>query len=509
MNDNFKKIKRKALIVRLLKSLLVGGAVALPVIGALLLLARFERITLETVPIVLIGCAAGLVTGICVLLLLWRSDKRIAMLLDRKYHLNEKVQTMLAFKDRQGDPMVDLQRSDANAALDSVRGAVPGVGRIWIYLLCLLLGAGLFIGSLFFQPVPPPEPEPEPEVPYQVTEMQLAALAELIESVRGSEMESPYREGVVAALETLDTEIRLVTTVNGKDEVVSLAMEEILRQTDDSSETVEIVNALWQTGGRTARQLAKALNYYEWGSDNAWEVFMEGATDFRISFDHADAMSDDPDEALMAEETKNVYVTLAQAILLSLQQTETPADRPLAAALDRLVAAKEENADGTRVYGLQFLAEYIVQNGYVRAQRELDATLAVLNGDLFRALSVSNINTDTGERAVTAISGLFDVPAPAFERPVLSESHDPDAPGEEGGGSGGIGGGPSYGSDDKVYDPFTNRYVEYGAILDKYYEIMFGHTQSGDYTDEEKKALEEYFKILYGGFEQEGDQIEE
>ena len=33
---------------------------------------------------------------------------------------------------------------------------------------------------------------------------------------------------------------------------------------------------------------------------------------------------------------------------------------------------------------------------------------------------------------------------------------------------------------------------------------MFGKLQNGNYTDEEKLAMEKYFDILYGGFD-EGD----
>ena len=68
------------------------------------------------------------------------------------------------------------------------------------------------------------------------------------------------------------------------------------------------------------------------------------------------------------------------------------------------------------------------------------------------------------------------------------------------GGGGGIGTGTEYGSDDLVLDPYTNTYVPYGVVLERYYELMFGGLLSGDYTEEEKDAMDKYFAILYGGF---------
>ena len=507
MNGNFKKIKRRALIVRLLKSLFTGAAVALPVIGALLMFARFEMIALERTPILLIGCGAGLVISVLVFLLLRRNDKRIAMLLDRKYRLNEKVQTMLAYKNREGEPMIDLQRKDADQALESAKRSVIGIGRMWIYVLLLLIGAALFTLSLFFHPVPPPEPEPEPPVPYEVSEIQLAALAELIESVAASEMESPYRENVVAALQTLDSEIREITTLVEKDEVVLRAIDEIMLQTDNSSVAVELIDALWSTGGKNARQLAKLMNYYDWPKSDEWDYFNGKKDDFYISFEHIDATSEHPDYELMTEETQSLYLLLAEAIERTLKQVGAAETDALTVVLTRLASANESNADKTHVYGLTTLAEYIVANTYKAAQRELESTLTALGGELFRVLSQNKVNINTGENAVTVLAGLFDVAAPRFERPQMIESSTGSDTGSgEGGVSGGISGGPTYGSDDKIYDPFTNRYVEYGTILDKYYAIMFGNITDGNYTEQEKKALEEYFKILYGGFETEGDQ---
>ena len=113
------------------------------------------------------------------------------------------------------------------------------------------------------------------------------------------------------------------------------------------------------------------------------------------------------------------------------------------------------------------------------------------------------VNTNEGENAVTQICNLFNISRPAFKRPYLYDSDSFEGIEDDGLGMGGIGGGAVYGSDDLVYDPNTNTYVEYGEILEKYYQAMIDKTFGEGYTKEEKEALEKYFAILYGGFENE------
>lgn len=503
MGDFFKKIKAKALAIRIVKALLLGIAVGLPLIGVLLLLRRFELITLVPVGIIFIGIGTLLAVGGLVYLLLHQNDKSLAIRLDKEKNLSERIQTSLAFKDQEG-PMLDLQRQDADKKLMEVKDVGLGLKRIWIYILALVIGAGAFGVSFIFNPAPTPPTPPPPETPFKVTELQLLALEDLVAYVEATEMQDPYKTSVISSLTTFIDEIKVAENEAQRDTALEKAIDEILKQTDDSSYGVEVINALWSTGIDTCRLLAKALNYYDWPKENEWDRFVEKMTDLRTGFVHIDATTQSPDLEKMKEDIKVVLLSASQGIDLSIASSKIPENDVLRLALVRLSTANEINIDGTRVFGFSILAEFIEKNGYTKAQRELDATISALSPEIFKALSQNAINTGTGEYAITQLASIFGIRAPEFKRPDLYESTDPNLPGSEGGGGGGaIGGGPTYGSDDKVYDPFTNQYVEYGKILDKYYNIMFGGLSSGSYTDEEKKSLEEYFQILYGGFKEE------
>ena len=128
------------------------------------------------------------------------------------------------------------------------------------------------------------------------------------------------------------------------------------------------------------------------------------------------------------------------------------------------------------------------------------------------ALPATALPGDVGEYTITKLSTLFLVPAPEFERPdfvkynqtiddsVKDDNNDDENSGSEGGG---VGEGSVFGSNDLVLDPITGEYVEYGTLLDKYYAVVFEKLQNGSYSDEQKKMIENYFALLYGGLKKE------
>lgn len=506
MNGIFKKIKQRARAVQIIKACAVGLSLAFLTVGVWLLLSHHEVWSVADTLAWPVGAAVCLLVGGLAYLLLHTSDTALARRLDTQLCLQERVQTMHEFREVQG-AMYELQREDTQRALDDAHVRTPGARSLWIYALCLLLCVAVMVTGFLWVPAEPP-PEEEEEIPFAVSETQLAALAELIAYVEGSDMQEPYRTGVADTLRTLVGEIGSATTESECNEVVTRAMHAILATTDESSLAVELINAIWSNDGAAAKNLAKALNYYAWPTADEWDKFIATVTEFRKSFVYADGSAEELSDAVILNDTKFLLQQTAAAITAALQSAKLPSDDPLAVVLTRLANANETGGDGADVFGLATLADKIDEIGYTAAGRELDATLAVLNGELFRALEINAENTGTGEYAVKRLSALFDCALPGFERPLLYEGGAEDAPSGEGGGGGGISIGPIYGSDDLVLDPLTNELVEYGTILERYRGIMFNYAEDGVYTAEEKAMLEKYFDILRGGFDEGNDEQE-
>lgn len=506
MSENFKKFKRRATLICLLKSVLGGLSLGLAVAGALKLLYNYEMLSLAPLYSALVGAACGLFLAAILFLLLRRGDKRLARQLDDRFSLDEKVQTMLAYKDLSG-AILDLQREDADAALASIKTRKFRAKRLWLYITVLVLGVAVLSSSFVMYPEPEPYVPPVEE-PFTLTEIQIAALEELITYVETSNMQSPYRESVALAISDLLAELRLITTERERDEALTRALDAILDHTDDSSSAVELMNAIW-AGATTesARRLAKLLNYYNWPAADETDAFADALSDFRTTLMHADSISESPDYDKMTTETDQLLRTVATGIMISLTQAGVPTEDSLYVVLARIAAADELDGNGVRVYGLEKIASLSAELGYKNMQSELDSSLALLKSELFASLEQHAANTGTGEYAIGRICTLFEFDPPQLERPNFYETAPdgtlPDGGGDDSGGGGaGIGGETVYGSDDLVLDPITNTYVEYGTIIDKYYALMFSKTEEGDYTDAEKEAMEKYFAILYGGFEE-------
>ncbi len=505
MDQNFVKFKKRALTICWIKTALIGFGCGMLLAGVFLLLTKFEVIAMQPIFSWLIGLGAMLLSGGVTFLLSYKTDRALARFLDEEFALSERTQTMLAYGDKTGT-LYDLQRGDANASLAAVPVEKFKFKHLWVYIVCACIGLGSLVSGLVIVPkeeAPPPPPPPEA---FAITDIQIAAMEELIVYVENSQMQSPYKESVTLALRDLLDGLKLATTVDEKDELLATAMEEVYDQTDDSSMAVELINALWSTETEGMRRLAETLNYYDWTKGDEWTDFTEELADFRTAFVHADSVTENPDAALMATDTAALLLSTESNVTLSLRRVGIAETDGLYVQLTRFATANESYDNGTHLYGFSTLSAQTEALGYERVQRELDATFSLLGAEIFRTLEQHAVNTSTGEYAMTRLDELFDCGLPKFERPnfYVSSTGD-DLPDDEegGGGMGGIGSGAVYGSDDLVLDPITNTYVEYGTILDKYYALMFGKVEEGDYTEQEKEAMEKYFAILYGGFDKE------
>ena len=504
MGDKFLKFKRRAKMLRLMRSLLTALATGTAITGLLRLLVRFEIVAMHpTIPIGA-GLFAAAAVGCALFFVLPLSDTRLAKMLDEELSLSERVETMLEYMGEES-AMLSLQREDANAALSEAPLETLRLKRVWIYITAVLLGALVLTSSFIFSKAPEPPPVVDEEE-FALTDLQAKAIEQLIDDVEASDMASPYKENTVELISTLLEVLRVTETVRDKDAAVLLAMNGILGEVDASSFAVEIMGELWATELPTLRMLAKALNYYDWPKIDEWDKFHSELNSFRDTLVYEEPTDNGaaPAEATDSEvsETELLLLKAASGITGVLDKSGASASDALRSALYRLALAEEENEDGTRVYGLQRLSIMISASGCEATQREIDATLTALESALYSALLENKINTGTGEGAIDRLASILDCEKPRFERPVFTDTTGGQViPDDEIGTGGAIGGGTEYGSDDLVLDPYTNTYVEYGKILDRYYSEMLGSVENGEYTEAERKALEKYFTILYGGFE--------
>ncbi len=121
MSVKFSKIKRTQLLRAVVTAVSAGLSAGFLAVGAVLLAWKLGAFSLSA------GAAAGICAGICVgvaaliglplFFALRPSDEKIARRLDAEHGLNEKIQTMVEYGNREGE-MVALQRADAAERLE-------------------------------------------------------------------------------------------------------------------------------------------------------------------------------------------------------------------------------------------------------------------------------------------------------------------------------------------------------------------------------------------------------
>ena len=121
--EGFNKFRKKMLIEALLKSALISYSIGAICFAVPYLIMYFMKIDfgLTNTMILLISCISGasILFGL-LLLILYPTKIKAARRLDKELALNQKVQTMIEFKDSDTQ-MAQLQRIDAQYSLPSIK----------------------------------------------------------------------------------------------------------------------------------------------------------------------------------------------------------------------------------------------------------------------------------------------------------------------------------------------------------------------------------------------------
>ena len=505
MNEYFSKFKRKRQRMRIIKSLLLGGAVGSVVGGIFLLLCKLAIIPVSPLIALPIGVGTFLLCGGVVYALLRTTNEQLAKELDTRFGLYEKVQTMVEYQNDAG-ALVDLQRQDAEQTLSQIPTAKFKTKNLWAYITALCVGVATLVPGFI---VKAPQEE-EPTIPFQISAVQVAGITELISYVGDSSMENPYKSDISAELIALLGELQTVNTVDGMQAALTESLTNIQTATFDSSSSTEILNALWKTQDAYAQALAKTLDTSAL-SQTDWGDYVEKMTAYQQSF----AVQDPENASPIPDDEKR------QTLLWNLQNTATKIELALTssgiaetdglyAVLQRLVSENTGNVSGAHIFGFSVIAQAPSILTYQDGLDELKNTFDSIINDVYAVTSQLKTNANVGEYTMTKLSALFAMDVPAFERPdfFTSSGENTNAGDDDDGGpnDGGIGEGAVYGSNDLVLDPLTGNYVEYGTLLDKYYAVMYDKLDNGEYTEEQKTIIRNYFALLYSGIEkQEGN----
>ena len=503
MSKTFLKFKERQQKLRIIKSVAIGGAFGIGVGGLCLILAKLNLsgfAPIFSLPIALVIFAAA---GALAYQALDQSDMALAIELDARFDLKEKMQTMVAFDGKDGD-MLALQREDAEHSLSRVAPDQLKIEKIWIYITALSVAFAILLGGIITPNIWKRNQNP----PYRLSEYQEAGIKELISYVNASEMEEEYRTRISAELTDLLSDLKGVDNEKAMRAELAETMAFICVITYDSSNSAEILDTLWGTSDKYLRYLAKWLDTsssYDEG-DFAERLVEYSAILVGEELDGEEESDDAPTDEEKKAAISGAVDGMARKYKIAFEASKIPENDEIYLALQSLFYSEAEGEEG-----LSLVNEKMNSLDYQQAKEAVTSALYGVYDDMYAAIRQQKINTNTGEYAMTRLSSLFAVPVPEFERPgfvktgeaVEGDKGNESDDDEEGGkNNGGIGEGATFGSKDLVLDPLTGNYVEYGTLIETYYGVVNEKLESGSYTEEQKEMILKYFALLYSGIEE-------
>lgn len=243
MNQGFKNFKNKIIIQFMIKCLIISLSLGLIIFGILFILWKLDILNLKIWLIILIPVLVfALLSGLFILIFK-PNDKQIAKIIDDTYQLNEKVQTMIDYKDSE-DFIVTLQREDTQNKLKTL--SLKTLKFPLSIVMIVIAGIGLstttvstIVPNKRQQEIPPIE---EPD--YNPTDYQKTIINNLISKLDSIDISNRCKEDYKSALNDL---YELLNTSTNEEEIkqkVNDTIDSILETLKEENKSKKIGYAL-------------------------------------------------------------------------------------------------------------------------------------------------------------------------------------------------------------------------------------------------------------------------
>ncbi|MGN1373350.1 MAG: hypothetical protein ACI4VK_04810 [Candidatus Coproplasma sp.] len=523
MTDNFNIVKNKYKRVAIISAIALGVFCGVIVACSLLLAFKLSEIELLWVYYVLIGVAAALLFTVPFYFLLRPNDKKLARKLDKKYSLNQRVQTMVEFSGEEG-AMLTLQREQTNEALASVAKAHPDVKGLLKFLFIPVLAVAIACVSVFI----PAKKTTVIQPGFTLTEFQRKSVNQLIEKINSSSLSEGLKFTTTTALSDMlekleDTTLQsrmkstVISTIKAIDTIIAdtnsyLPLYKTLKENEYTKPFAIAVAQSVAHYKSTITVAIKSLDAVEKQKEKSYEasvtILAEWRDGVKDTFYHID------------EETGSSQLFTKQEMV---ERTQAYSDA-FKEELEKVVFADEGDllltsvaafADDLPEISSNFGAsEYLIQ--------VVTKCTNFITSDVVDALSTQTYSCLMDEFIRNSTAEIFglkstDIGSNSIVVPDVIDSGSSSSGSGGGWGEGDI----TLGSNDMVYDPDSGTFVEYGVLLSRYRNKInerIAYFESiinkQDATDEEKeeakyvmgelsKYVQQYLDRLEGNVEEE------
>ena len=148
MNENFSKFKKRLLLEHTLRTTLFALAIGLTTAGLVVGITALCSAMIHWAIYLGIGLAAFVLSFVLLFVFTKPDDKKVAARVDEDLELQEKVATMVEYKDQNG-LLIDRQRDDADYRLEEKPAKAVPLKVAAFSIPALIFGASVFTASMF------------------------------------------------------------------------------------------------------------------------------------------------------------------------------------------------------------------------------------------------------------------------------------------------------------------------------------------------------------------------
>ena len=509
MRGGFVKIKKLVKINNVTKSILNTFSAAF-VCAAVLMLLDKRDVFKTSLPIFasIVGGAAVL-TLIVSLLCYKKSEKKLALLVDDELNFNERLQTMVEFKDKSGE-IVDFQRVDTQARLNEVKKVKTAKKGLIVSIICFILAAAMLASSAYLTLVvwnnlTDDVGEPEPD--YEMTDYEKQLLQNLIEYVERSAAVEKEKKNIVATLKNLQSYLdAVVKESDKKNKVVSVILEvnDAVIEVNYLDDIIDVADERgFTTVGRFGESLTLLRNSTKPNANMA-EAF--AAINLCLLPTRSEFVDINSFEK-MGEFMNEVKATMATIKNTDMLAADNQFILALSAFCEEILTFCEGSKPVPEIVQETFDIFFF---GVPPYEESLAASLELLSvKQVYNALCQENINLEVGKYVVNELMKIFNISEemlPGEVTDMLDKKDDDEgyAPPEEEEDqiitNGGLGDGNLlFGGNDTIYYPEKEDYAHYGEAIALYQNKIIDMIESGLITDERLITYyENYFGVLFG-----------
>ncbi len=467
MGKHFTKIRKKTRLAAIITSIIIGVGAGAIAFSALIIATKLLSVEAQIWSYIICGATVP-IAFIVAFLVCKPSDKRLAKRLDEEHSLDEKVKTMVEFRNS-NDAFAKLQREDADEKLGTIKVKFLRKNQIIAILIVAAISIGTLTGAAF---VPQKEVSGPQEDPISDFDKQLiiAQISELIATVDKSLMTEEHKITSKVRLEEL---LEFVKTHDYMSEM--------------KIEAIDVVIAInTSLGGVNTAPVVG-------------ELLAESKTELLALFgDELVKMS--------GSKTKK-HLDDLKASLGSL-----PPDDADFVADEISAAVNTSGIDKNNLLVSKLVTLAAALENYSNSMIELDAAFGNIPFELSNEVMIQNINKMTTQTVIATLCNIFgispddlaaveggdnvDVLPPEAQVPDDDDDDDEDDKNQDVS-AGGLGTGDRvYASNDIIYDPYSNTYVTYGELLDEYNARATAKMIDGIIPPDFAEFIEDYFKNL-------------